>query len=131
MKARYAAAGIALVATAGCIPTSAAPASDPAAPLAPLAPSAPPATVYVTEPPAAGAAAPTLGGYVTVPAMADRRLDVAEYMLRRVGLVQQVVGSPEAADDPSDWYVCASQPRANTRVSTGTQVALIVENFGC
>jgi hypothetical protein len=63
--------------------------------------------------------------------MAQRRLDVAEYMLSTVGLSQAIVGSLAAANDPTDWYVCASQPRANTTVPSGTRVALIVDEYGC
>jgi beta-lactam-binding protein with PASTA domain len=125
MKIAYAVAGTALVAATGCqltsTPTSAAP------PVTVTAPAATPATVYVTP----SSAAPDAGGPARVPFMAQRRLDVAEYMLSAAGLSQALVGPLAAANDPTEYYVCASQPRANTTVPSGTRVALIVEKWEC
>lgn len=124
MRIAYVVAGTSLLAATGCqltsSPTSAAPpVTVPAA--------APPATVYVTP----TEADPTFPAFVTVPDMAHRRLDVAEYMLSSVGLGHTVVGDSDAADHPDEWVVCASQPRADTHVHSGTRIALIVEETVC
>lgn len=130
MKIAYVVAGTTLAATAGCQLASSPTSSAPQPTVTVTVPATAPANVYV--PPTAASAAPVAGREtVRVPDMADRRLDVSEYMLSTVGLTEAVVGPRAAAGDPTDWFVCASQPRANTTVPSGTQVALIVQEFAC
>jgi hypothetical protein len=64
--------------------------------------------------------------------MANRRLDVAEYMLDEIGLGHDVIGGGRLGVIEADaWYVCSSQPRANASVRSGTRIALIVAKYGC